>query len=73
MTQLLEQAIERVRELPADEQDALAQRILDELRDEESWNEAFARTTDEQWDQMAASVRREIAEGHTEPLDDLLR
>lgn len=61
MTQLLEQAIERVRQLPAEEQDVWARRILDELRDEESWNEAFARTTDEQWDRMAAWVRSEIA------------
>lgn len=73
MTHLLEQAFQKARLLPAEVQDALAQRILDELRDEQTWSEAFARTSDEQWDRLAASVRNEVASGGTEPLDDLLR
>ena len=73
MTHLLEQAFQRARQLPAEAQDALAQRILDELRDEQTWGEAFAHTSDEQWDKLAASVRNEIASGGTESLDDLLQ
>ena len=73
MTHLLEQAFQRARQLPAEVQDALAQRILDELRDEQTWGEAFARTSDAQWDKLAASVRKEIASGGTESLDDLLQ
>jgi hypothetical protein len=73
MTPLLEQAFQRARQLPAETQDAIAQRILDELRDEQAWSTAFARTSDEQWDKLAASVRKEIASGDTESLDDLLQ
>lgn len=73
MTHLLEQAFQRARQLPAEAQDAIAQRILDELRDEQAWSAVFARTSDEQWDKLAASVRKEIASGDTESLDDLLQ
>jgi hypothetical protein len=38
------------------------------LQDEEKWETRFAATTDDQWDQMAAMVRQEIAEGKTAPL-----
>lgn len=71
MTQLLEEAFREAQKLPDDAQNALAQRILDEIRDEECWNEAFDRTTDEQWDAMAEQVRGEIASGEVEPLTDL--
>ena len=60
MTQLLEQAFREAQKLPDDAQNALAQLILDELQDEERWDEAFARTTDEQWDCIATQVRAEI-------------
>ena len=44
MTRLLEKAIETVRSLPAVEQDAIATLILDEVADEQLWDEAFARS-----------------------------
>lgn len=71
-TERLRQAITELEKLPADEQDALAARILDEIKDERRWAEAFQKTADAQWDRLAASVRREVAAGDTAPLDDLL-
>ena len=62
MTELLQQAIAKIPELPPDQQDAIAARFLAELRDEEKWETRFAATTDEQGETMAAMVRQEIAE-----------
>ena len=70
-TQLLQQAITKLQRLPADEQDAIASRLLAELEDEQAWSERFHATTDAQWDRLAALVRQEIAAGDTTPLDEL--
>jgi hypothetical protein len=67
MTQLLEQAIEEVRALPADEQDLIAILILEELADERRWAEAFARSQD-QLSRLAAKVRDDIKAGRTHDL-----
>jgi hypothetical protein len=71
MTELLQQAIAQIQQLPPDQQDAIASRFLAELQDEQEWETRFATTTDDQWDQMAAMVRREIAEGESIPLDKI--
>ena len=68
---MLQRAIEEIRGLPPDQQDAIAQRLLDELRDEQEWAERLSGTRQEQWDSLAAGVRREIAAGDTAPLDEL--
>jgi len=39
------------------------------LQDEQKWETRFAATTDEQWEQIAAMVRQQIASGETVPLD----
>jgi hypothetical protein len=44
MTQLLEMAIARVKQLPETEQDAIAALILEELEDEARWDRAFAQS-----------------------------
>ena len=44
MTSLLEKALERVRQLPATEQDRVAAMILEELGEESRWDEAFSRS-----------------------------
>lgn len=62
MTQLLEEALHQVHQLPQAEQDAIATLILDELADERSWSERFARSQD-QLTRMAAKVRDEIRAG----------
>jgi hypothetical protein len=71
MTELLQQAIAQIQQLPPDQQDAIAARFLAELQDEQKWENLFAATTDDQWDQMAAMVRQEIAKGETVPLDQV--
>jgi hypothetical protein len=71
MTELLRQAIAQIEKLPADQQDAIASRFLAESQDEQKWEALFAATTDNQWDQMAAMVRQEIARGETVPLDEV--
>ncbi len=71
MTKLLQQAIAQIKQLPSDQQDAIAARFLAELEDEQKWENRFAATTDAQWDQMAAMVRQEIANGETIPLNEV--
>jgi hypothetical protein len=69
VTELLRQAIAQIEQLSPDQQDAIAARFLAELQDEQKWETRFSATTDDQWDQMAAMVRQEIAIGKTVPLD----
>ena len=71
MTELLQQAIAQIEKLPPDQQDAIAARFLAELQDEQKWENRFALTTDDQWDQMAVMVRQEVAKGEIAPLDDV--
>ena len=61
MTDLLQRAITEIGKLPADQQDAIAERILAELKDEQAWATRFDATTDAQWDRMIETVRDEIA------------
>jgi hypothetical protein len=68
MTKLLEKAIKALEELPADEQDAMASLILDELADEERWNAAFSRSRDKLL-VVAQQVREEIARGEVFEFD----
>lgn len=71
MTELLERVIEQLKILPADEQDAIATRFLAEIEDEKSWKARFSKTTDAQWDNLAAIVRQEIDAGDFSPLESL--
>ena len=67
MTQLLEEALAKVQQLPASQQDAIAQLILDELEDEQRWDAAFARSQ-ATLSRLAAQVRADIRAGKTQPL-----
>jgi hypothetical protein len=67
MTQLLEQAIDEARKLPAPAQDAIAALILDQIADDRAWDEAFARSQD-QLAQLAAKARADIAAGRVRRL-----
>jgi hypothetical protein len=71
MTELLESVIEQLKVLPAQEQDAIATRLLAELQDEQKWSQCFAETTDQQWDQIATMVRQEITSGEVTPFDEM--
>ncbi len=71
MTELLERAINQLKTLPTDEQDAIATRLLAEMEEEQTWKTKFESTTDEQWDRIAQMVRQEIAVGDIAPLSDV--
>ena len=62
MTQLLQQAIEAVKQLAPQKQDAIAAIILEELADEQLWDAAFARS-EERLAKIADKVRADIAAG----------
>jgi hypothetical protein len=62
MTQLLEQAIAQVRKLTQSEQDAIATLILEELADEQQWDDAFSKSQD-QLARFAEKVRQDIQAG----------
>jgi hypothetical protein len=71
MTELLERAITQLKTLSAEEQDAIAARLLAELEDERIWKTQFESTTDAQWDGIAEMVRQEIAAGDITPLAEV--
>ncbi|NJM71410.1 MAG: hypothetical protein HC862_14925 [Scytonema sp. RU_4_4] len=71
MTKLLEQVIAQLKSLPADEQDAIAVRLLAEMEDERIWKAQFESTTDDQWARIAQMVRQEIAAGDITPLAEV--
>lgn len=65
MTRLLEQALTEIKKLPDAEQDAIASLILDELADEQRWQESFARSRDKLAG-LAAKAREEIRSGRVQ-------
>lgn len=67
MTKLLEQAFAEAGWLPEAEQDALAQRVLDELRSEREWAQRFAASEDV-LERLADEALAEKREGRTVPL-----
>jgi hypothetical protein len=67
MTELLEQAIARLKTLPANEQDAIAALILEELEEENRWDAAFARSPDT-LAKLAAEAMIEYRAGKTQEL-----
>ena len=68
MTELLEQAIARLKTLPTDKQDAIATLILEEIEDERRWDESFARSPD-LLAKLAAEAIVEYRAGKTQELD----
>lgn len=71
MTNLLQQAFSEIRKLPPDRQDAIAARILADLKDDQLWTAGFNATTDEQWDRLADAVKIEIAASEPIAFDDV--
>lgn len=71
MTSLLEQAFHEIEKLSEERQNAIAARLLADLADERQWAEQFAATTDSQWDNMAAMVRKEVENGNVARLDNI--
>jgi hypothetical protein len=60
MTQLLEQAVARVKELSDEQQNTIAAIILQELEDDLKWEQAFANSQDQlaKWEEkVQADIR----------------
>jgi hypothetical protein len=68
MTSLLEQAFREAAKLPADEQDALAARLLAELAAEDEFDRAIASTSGK-LAQLANEALAEHRKGQTQELD----
>jgi len=62
MTKLLESAISRIKSLSEEEQDGIAQIILEELDDEKLWDEQFTHSQDK-LATMAKKVKDDAAGG----------
>jgi hypothetical protein len=60
MIESLQRVIAGIEKLPTDTQNAIANRLLTELEDENAWSDRFESNTDQQWDNLAAMVRQEI-------------
>ena len=70
MPTVLEQALEELKTMPSDAQDAIAQDLLDLIRSERKWDDLFADPRSEKlFDQMAKNVRADIAAGRVTPGD----
>ena len=67
-TKRFEKVIDKVGKLPAEEQDALAEWILEELADEQRWQESFAKSQNS-LEKMADKALQEHERGNTSPLD----
>ncbi len=67
MTQLLQEAFEKVAKLSLEEQDAIAQWILAELASERKWDEDFASSAD-LLDRLASEAIDDYAQGRTTPI-----
>lgn len=68
MTRALDAAIARLATLPAEEQDRVANWLLEELRDEEHWNRQFA-TSQDALAKLAAEAGADHTAGRTTELD----
>ncbi len=68
MTRALEAAIAKLAMLPANEQDRIAQWLLDELRDDEHWERQFA-GSQAALGKLAAEARAERSAGRATDLD----
>ena len=70
MTKLLQQAFNVASELPEEQQDMVAQVLLDEMESERKWDELFSRPeSEEPLNRMAEETLADYEEGLTEPLN----
>jgi hypothetical protein len=68
MTEQLERVIARLKTLPTDKQNAIAILILEELEEEQQWDDSFARSPDF-LAKLAAEAMAEHRAGKTQELD----
>jgi hypothetical protein len=68
MTRALDAVVAKLATLPAEEQDRIAQWLLDELGDDERWTRQFANSQDA-LSKLAAEARADLAAGRAMELD----
>lgn len=68
MTELLDRAIAKLKDLSNQEQDSIAAMILAEIEDERTWDESFARSSD-LLAKLAGEAMAEHSAGKTRELD----
>jgi hypothetical protein len=68
MTKLLEQAIAKLKTRPISEQDSIAALILEEIEDDNRWDESFVRSPD-LLAKLASEAMAEHRAGKTQELD----
>jgi len=68
VTKLLEKAIAELTKLPEDQQETMAQWILDELEDETRWDQAFAKSLPH-LENLANKALADFKAGNTEALN----
>jgi len=68
MTKLLKEVFERASRLPEADQDALGAILLEEMQDEERWQEAFRRD-EAKPEQLAEEALEEMRAGRATPMD----
>ena len=68
MTQLMQKALDALRELPEDQQDWIATVILEEMRSDRKWDELFSRSPS-LLERLGDEALAEFAAGRTEALD----
>lgn len=70
MTQALSSAVAEATKLPPEEQDILAAILLEEIRSEQRWSEAFSKS-EHVLGTLAAEALVEFRAGRTVPIDSL--
>jgi hypothetical protein len=68
MTKSLEQAFAEASKLPEDQQEAIANLLLEELASERRWSEAFSQSQDK-LSRLADQALDEFKQGRTRPLE----
>ncbi len=71
MTGLLEQAVRRAESLSAEQQDAIASQIIENIEDEEAWSRRF-RDNPDALRSLAEEALCEHRRGETRPLEELI-
>ncbi len=68
MTELLKKAFDEAAQLPADQQDAIASLLLEELKSDRAWSQAFDRSQDA-LQKLADEAIRDHKAGKTDKMD----
>ena len=70
MTKLIDQALDELRQLPPESQEAIAHDLLEMIRSEHKWDRLFDDPrSDALFDRMAAKVRSDVVAGRATPGD----